>query len=78
MKVMFFKDYRPEDIKGVEQPQIDAGIVADIPDDEAKRAIDLGIAATVEDALRDPTETEAITLLTALGYGVTPPKTAKK
>ena len=75
MKVVLLKDYRPADVKGAAQPEVKAGETIDLPDDEAKNTLELGIAQMPEDAAKSPAERAAITTLTDLGYTVTPPKT---
>lgn len=77
MKVVLLKEYRPLDVKGEAQPQYQPGTELDLPDEEAKVALDLKIAQTPEDYAMDPNERSAVAYLTDLGYTVTSPKPDK-
>lgn len=77
MKVVLLKDYRPLDTKDGPRPEVKAGETTDLPDDEAKAIIDLGIAQSPEDAAKAPNELAAINLLTGLGYTISAPKPEK-
>lgn len=72
MKVVLQQTYRP--IGALPGAQSDVGDTIDLPDPEAKRALELGIAKTPADAAKTPEELAAVTLLTDLGYKLTPPK----